>query len=176
MIEDILDYTQVDAGRADLELSNVNLRDILELAETHVTPQLRAKGVSFSISATNPSLVVRADPQRLVQVLVNLLSNAMKFTPAGGRIAVTVEEAGDTAVVCVADTGPGIAAEHLGRIFDPFYQVDRSLTRARGGIGLGLAISYDLVRAMNGEIRVTSTPGEGTEFTVALPRATPALA
>jgi signal transduction histidine kinase len=106
-------------------------------------------------------------------VLINLLTNAAKFTPTGGTVRITCAEADGTVRLEVADTGIGIAADSLERIFEPFVQVDRSLTRRdRDGVGLGLAISRDLARRMNGDLTVTSVPGEGSRFTLTLPRAT----
>jgi signal transduction histidine kinase len=120
---------------------------------------------------------VRADRERLEQIVLNLLSNAVKFTSPGGRIEVGWDVTGAYADVRVRDTGRGIPAEDLEAIFEPFVQVDPSLTRESQGTGLGLAISRDLARAMGGEITAQSTPGEGSTFTLRLPLAedSPAL-
>jgi signal transduction histidine kinase len=116
-------------------------------------------------------LVARADREKVRQVLLNLLSNAVKFTAPGGRVEVACEADGDRVAVRVTDTGIGIPPAELGRVFEPFVQVNASLTRAHEGTGLGLAISRDLARAMGGEVSVTSTPGVGSAFTLTLPRA-----
>ncbi len=171
MISEILEYTQVDAGRAKLLDATVAVGMTLSRAEALVEPQFREKGLVFSVEPCDASLAVRADPEKLTQVVVNLLINALKFTPPGGRASLSCVAGDRTVAVRVADTGRGIAAEDLEQIFEPFYQADRSLTRAQGGIGLGLAISRDLVRAMGGDIAVASTPGRGATFTVTLPRA-----
>jgi signal transduction histidine kinase len=113
---------------------------------------------------------VRADPEKLRQILLNLLTNALKFTEAGGRISVSCQ-ADDTAVrLRVADTGMGIPADKVATIFDPFVQVDRGLSRPSEGIGLGLAISRDLARGMGGELTVDTRYGAGSTFTLTLPR------
>jgi signal transduction histidine kinase len=171
MISEILDYTQVDAGRAKLLNATVSVGMTLNRAEALVAPQFREKGLAFSVEPCDALLAVHADPEKLTQVIVNLLTNALKFTPRGGRVSLSCVAGDQTVGVRVEDTGPGIAAEHLERIFEPFYQADRSLTRSQGGIGLGLAISRDLVRAMGGDIAVKSTPGRGATFTVTLLRA-----
>lgn len=171
MISEILEYTQVDAGRAKLLDVTVPVGTMLNRAEALVAPQFMEKGLVFSAEPCEASLAVHADPERLTQVIVNLLTNALKFTPPGGRASLRCVAGAQTVAMRVSDTGTGIAAEHLGRIFEPFYQADRSLTRAQGGIGLGLAISRDLVRAMGGDIEVASTPGHGAVFTVTLRRA-----
>ena len=170
MISEILEFTQVDGGHAVLRDASVPVSDLLTRAEALVAPQFMEKGLALSVGGCEPSLTARADPEKLTQVVVNLLANALKFTPPGGRVSLGCDADDATIAVRVVDTGPGIAPEHLERIFEPFYQADRTLTRTQGGIGLGLAISRDLVRAMQGDISVASTPGQGAAFTVTLPR------
>jgi signal transduction histidine kinase len=121
---------------------------------------------------------VRADAARVQQILLNLLANAIKFTPSGGAIEVRCDVTDDTVRIHVRDTGIGIAAERLESIFEPFVQVDRTHSRPAEGVGLGLAISRDLARGMAGDVRVSSRPGQGSTFTLVLPRgnATPAAA
>jgi two-component system sensor histidine kinase BaeS len=114
--------------------------------------------------------MVEGDPDRLSQVLRNLMSNAIRHTPAGGRVTVTVREAGSTVSVVVADTGSGISAEDLPHVFDRFYRGDRSRSRQGGGAGLGLAIARQLVTAHGGAIRVASEAGAGTTFTIEMPK------
>jgi signal transduction histidine kinase len=114
---------------------------------------------------------VRADPEKVRQVILNLVANAVKFTEPGGEIAIRCDADDATVRVRVADTGRGIGAEQMGRIFDPFVQVDRHLTPAsQQGVGLGLAISRDLARAMGGQLSAESEPGRGSTFTLELPR------
>jgi signal transduction histidine kinase len=114
---------------------------------------------------------VRADAEKMEQVLLNMISNAIKFTPAGGRIELHCRPDGAVVRVAVRDTGIGIPPDRLAEIFDPFVQVDPDLTRQRQGAGLGLAISRELARAMGGELAVESVEGAGSTFTLTLPRA-----
>jgi signal transduction histidine kinase len=114
---------------------------------------------------------VLADPEKMQQIILNLLSNAVKFTEPGGTITLSAEAAGKCIEIRVADTGPGIPAEKLDRIFDAFVQVDRRLNQPVQGVGLGLAISQDLAKAMGGGVSVESVVGAGSTFTLSLPRA-----
>ena len=124
----------------------------------------------FCVNAAD-GLAVLADREKLEQVLINLLGNAVKFTPAGGRITLSASDRGDRIALQVQDTGIGIEPWQMGTIFEPFVQLEPSLTRTTEGAGLGLAISRELTRGMGGEISVASVPGEGSVFTVELPRA-----
>ena len=146
----------------------VRVGEALAEALVLVEPQAREKGLVLSADECAPSLAVRADAAKLRQVLVNMLGNAVKFTRAG-RIHVACA-ASDTAVLLsVVDSGIGIAAPDLERIFEPFVQVDGQHTRTHEGMGLGLAISRDLARGMGGDITVESTPDVGSTFTRVLP-------
>jgi signal transduction histidine kinase len=119
------------------------------------------------------SAVVRADPERVRQILLNLLTNAAKFTATGGRVSIACSAVDEAVTIAIRDTGIGIASDSLERIFEPFVQVDRSPTSLdRDGVGLGLAISRDLARRMNGDLVVESVLGEGSRFVLTLPRAT----
>src|SRR5262249_17273622 len=143
---------------------------------TMMAPQLMAKGLSFE-NRIRSARAVRGDPDKVQQILLNLLSNAAKFTPTGGRIIVDAptraeeETPVETLYLRVSDTGPGIPSERQGAIFEPFVQVDRGLTRPTEGTGLGLAISRDLARGMGGDLRVRSRVGEGSSFTLSMPAA-----
>ncbi len=130
-------------------------------------PQWEAKDIEMNLEPEE--LEITADEDLMSQVWLNLLHNAIKFTPAGGRISVAVTRENGYAAVRVADNGPGIAAEDQPRIFERFYKADKSRTRASGGSGLGLSIAYKIVEMHGGSIAVTSQPGEGTVFTVMLP-------
>lgn len=116
-------------------------------------------------------LLFRGDSKRVEQILVNLLSNAGKFTPSGGRVDVTVSSTAGKVSFVVSDTGPGIPVEQQDAIFEPFVQADASLTRVHGGAGLGLAISRKLATLMGGDLTVESEPGRGSRFTLRMPRA-----
>jgi signal transduction histidine kinase len=136
-----------------------------------IAPQILKKGLRYSYEGGDKSFSVLADPERLQQIVLNLLSNAVKFTDPGGTITLSSELRGNCIAIHVADTGPGIPPEKLDRIFDAFVQVDRRLTQPVQGVGLGLAISQDLAQAMGGEITVESVLGEGSTFTLSMPRA-----
>ena len=144
---------------------------MLRAAEALVYPQMQAKGLRYSYGGCDATLALRADGEKLQQILLNLLTNATKFTDRGGEVRLETEAAGDFVRVRVRDTGVGIAADKLSLIFDPFVQVDSQYTRTRDGVGLGLAISRDLARGMGGELTVESALGIGSTFTLSLPSA-----
>jgi signal transduction histidine kinase len=135
-----------------------------------VIPQVRARGLTYVLGACDPGLRVQADPEKLQQILLNLLTNAIKFTDAGGDVRVECVATDRTVSISVVDTGVGIVAEKLASVFEPFVQVDQRLTRANEGVGLGLAISRDLARGMGGDLTAASTPSAGSTFTLVLPR------
>jgi signal transduction histidine kinase len=172
LINDVLDLAKIEARKLDLVPSHTYLPGLLESVARIIRPRAESKGLTFHYEApaTLPSGVL-TDEKRLRQVLLNLLGNAVKFTPAGGRITVGCGTSGNSVVITVADTGPGIPTEYQAAIFEPFMQVGRSLTSGHEGTGLGLAISRDLARAMGAELTVRSTPGKGSTFMLALPPA-----
>jgi len=135
-----------------------------------VEPQAAARRVRVGF-VSSPQAVARADRDKVRQVALNLVVNAIKFTPEGGEVAVECQAESDRVSLSVRDTGIGIPSEHLERIFEPFVQGDRAPNRAAEGVGLGLAISRELARGMGGEVTVASAPGEGSVFTLTLPRA-----
>ena len=169
MIEDVLSFAKVEAGRLELTMQTVRVCETLGSLESLIDPELRRRELSFTCDPGDPSIVVRADPEKLRQVLVNLLANAMKFTAPGGRIGVGVVRDGDRVRVWVSDTGIGIPPEQLERVFEPFFQLDHGMTRSHSGMGLGLAIARDFARAMGGELRLESRPGRGTTASLELP-------
>jgi signal transduction histidine kinase len=136
-----------------------------------IEPQARARSLEYRCENAADGLAVVADREKLEQVLINLLGNAVKFTPPGGRVTLGAEADDERVRINVRDTGIGIEPAQLGVIFEPFVQLEPSLTRTTEGAGLGLAISRELTRGMGGEISVASVPGEGSVFTVELPRA-----
>jgi signal transduction histidine kinase len=136
-----------------------------------IAPQVLAKGLHYSYKGAGKSASVLADPEKLQQIVINLLGNAVKFTESGGTITLSSQFVGNCIEIRVADTGPGISPEKLDRIFDPFVQAERRLNQPVQGVGLGLAISQDLAQAMDGKITVESVVGEGSTFTLSLPRA-----
>jgi PAS domain S-box-containing protein len=171
LINDVLNFAKVDAGQTEYRLTAVPVDEALHDTESMIAPQILAKGLRYDYKGGDKSFSVLADPEKLQQIVLNLLSNAVKFTEPGGTVTLSSELAGNCIDIKVADTGPGIPAEKLDRIFDPFVQVDRRLNQPVQGVGLGLAISQDLAQAMDGKITVESEVGEGSTFTLSLPRA-----
>lgn len=173
LINDVLNFAKLEAGRVEFHLRPVTVQELFDAVMPLVEPQMEARGLSFERAPESlaSSLLAVADAEKTQQVLLNLLSNAVKFTPAGGRISLLALADGDWIQVQVADTGVGIAAERVEDIFEPFVQVDTSLTRTADGTGLGLAISRALAREMDGDLTVRSAVGEGSTFTLTLPKA-----
>jgi signal transduction histidine kinase len=172
LINGVLNYAKIDAGAVSYEIGEVPLEETAATCEALVAPQVRAKGLAFHLGGC-AGVRVRADREKVQQILLNLLSNAVKFTERGGRIelACTLAPDGATVRIAVRDTGWGIPAEKLHRVFEPFVQVDTELTRTQQGTGLGLAISRDLARGMGGDLTAESALGVGSTFTLTLPRA-----
>ena len=178
IVNDLINFSRIEAGRIAYDIDRVQLGALLDALRASLEPQAATKGieVDWPGSADLEGMVVLADEPKVEQVLVNLLGNAVKFTRRGGRITVRCarDEGGRFVLVEVGDTGIGIPAERLERIFEPFVQVGRSLSSPLEGSGLGLAISRDLARAMGGSLEVRSEMGVGSTFTLALPAAPPA--
>ena len=169
LINDLLAFTRLEAGKVVLDIRAVNVARTLDDVEPLILPELRRKQLVFTRDPVLPSLTVRADSDKLSQILLNLLSNAVKYTDDGGSIAMGAEAEGAVARLWVRDSGIGIPADQLDKVFQPFYQVERGRTRKYPGIGLGLTIARDLTRAMGGDITVESEPGRGTTLNVRLP-------
>jgi PAS domain S-box-containing protein len=169
LINEVLNYAKLETGTVHYDIGEVRLPDVLAGAEALVAPQARAKNLALAAARCPPALTVQADAEKVRQILVNLLSNAVKFTDPGGRVELGCQAAGAHVQVYVRDTGIGIAADQLERIFEPFVQVRADLTRTAEGTGLGLAISRDLARGMGGDLTAESTPGAGSTFTLTLP-------
>ena len=173
LINDVLNFAKLEAGHVEYAVADVDVREVVDELVPLVSPQLAAKSLSFGQDQCAPGRLVRADREKLQQVLLNLVSNAIKFTARGGTIRLGSDERDDVVAVWVEDTGIGIADEHLTRVFAPFVQIDRRLNAPGEGTGLGLAISRDLARGMGGDLTVESVPGRGSTFTLTLPRSTP---
>jgi PAS domain S-box-containing protein len=171
LIDDLLDISRISSGKLRLNLKIVTLTPLIEAAVESVLPMARAKGVLIALDLEEEVGALRADPDRLQQVFWNLLTNAVKFTPAGGQIRVSGRRVGRDADVRVVDSGRGIEPTFLRHMFEPFQQGDDTVTtRAQGGLGLGLAISKQLVEHHGGSIHVMSDgPGKGATFVVRLP-------
>jgi len=171
LINDVLNLARIESGRVEYVLEDVDLAALMVDVTPMVEPQMNAKGLALEVQVP-PGCVARADREKVQQIVINLLSNALKFTPAGGRVSVEAGRAADVPGVvrlAVTDTGIGIPEDKQPSVFDPFVQVDMSRTRRSEGSGLGLAISRDLAHGMGGDLRVESTPGEGSTFTLTLP-------
>ena len=178
LVTDLLNFARLDARELAYHLADVDLAPVAADLEPLFAPQLGSKGITFDTTgwASDPAdpFIVRADPEKLQQILLNLLTNAVKFTDAGGRVALACARDASRGVIrmSVADTGRGIPSNQLERIFEPFVQVDRHRTQeSQQGVGLGLSISRDLARGMGGELTVKSVVGEGSTFTLELPSA-----
>lgn len=171
LINGILTYAQIDAGVIHYADEVVRLEVVLGVAEELTAPQMKAKGITLEYLTARSGMSARGDGEKVQQILLNLLSNAAKFTDANGRITVTTRLQDDrTVAIDVADTGHGIDARHLESIFEPFVQVD-SQELSSQGTGLGLAISHELAKGMRGDLRVESEVGVGSTFTLTLPAA-----
>jgi signal transduction histidine kinase len=179
LINDILNFAKLEAGQVEFRPVAFSAAAMLREVEPLILPQLAARGLDYTARADDDRLLVHADPEKVRQILLNLLGNALKFTDAGGEVSLDCragEARGDDGVprrmacYAVRDTGRGIPPDRHERIFEPFVQVDRHLTAAsQQGVGLGLAISRDLARAMGGDLTVESAPGEGSTFRLVLP-------
>jgi signal transduction histidine kinase len=170
IISDLLNFSRIEAGQLSYDMSEFSLGEVIGAVVPLIEPQARAKGVTFSVDGADQECDAIADRAKVEQVLLNLLSNALKFTKAGGHIGVACRGEEKFAHIIVSDTGVGIADDKLEAIFEPFVQLGRSLSSAHEGTGLGLSISRDLARAMRGDLTVKSTAGAGSMFTLSLPR------
>jgi len=167
LIEDITELSAIESGGTKVEARRVRLSPLVGEALRALEAKAEASGVTLADEVPLDA-TVHADPRRLEQMLLNLVDNAIKFSRRGGVVTVG-HERGERDLISVRDTGEGIPAEHLPRIFERFYRVDRARSRELGGTGLGLAIVKHLARAHGGEVRVSSTPGAGSTFTIELP-------
>jgi signal transduction histidine kinase/CheY-like chemotaxis protein len=170
LLDDLLDVSRVTRGRIELRRRPVDLRAIVAEALESARSLIEGRRIELSSPASAHLVPVEADPIRLAQVVFNLLSNAAKYTPPGGRITVTAERESGDAVLRVLDSGVGIPAHMLGRIFELFTQVAPSLARSQGGLGIGLTLVKSLVEMHGGTVEAHSAgPGQGSEFIVRLP-------
>jgi signal transduction histidine kinase len=173
LINSILAFARLEASQEQMTLAPVPVADAIATVEALIKPQIGGKGLGFDTSGAAPGVVAYADRHKMAQILTNLVSNAIKFTERGGTVWVSCEANDSMVHVRVRDTGRGIAAADMERIFEPFVQLDRQLSRPVEGVGLGLAISLRLARAMGGNLTAESAPGDGSTFTLILPAATP---
>ena len=181
LISGVLDLARVEAGKVSYDLSNVPVDSFLAGIDALIEPQAKAKGVALTYVPADADLAVIADREKLRQILLNLLSNAVKHTPQGGTVTLSADGLGGRVQIVVEDTGPGIPDDKREEIFEPFVQLDRSLSQPGEGLGLGLSISRDLARGMSGELTVDRHVGNGARFVLTLnrgsidPNSTPAF-
>ena len=170
LVDDLLDISRITHNRIELRKTRVELAASIEQAVEASRPLAEESGHKVEVTMPRESLYVNADPVRLTQIVDNLLNNSCKYTPPGGRISVTAERDGNDAVITVADTGIGIPPENLATIFDMFTQIDGSIERSRGGLGIGLTLVKRLVEMHGGSIEAKSAgEGKGSQFIVRLP-------
>jgi len=170
LVEHLLDLSQVEAGGLALSIEPLTVASLIERSLEPFRVRADASRLSLEVRIPRGVPSIRADPVRAVRVLANLLDNAVKFTPPGGRVTVAAAERGSAVEVSVADTGPGIPGAETAQIFDRFYRVDKARARSRGGAGLGLAIARRLAEAQGGTITVRNREEGGAVFTVTFPR------
>jgi signal transduction histidine kinase len=171
---DLLDLARIGAGKVELKEETVAIQDIVQQAIESASPLVRGRHHSLEVRLPPMPLFVQADPDRLVQVFVNLLNNAGKFTPEGGRISIEGAIEADEMVMRVRDTGIGIPRNVLPRIFEMFTQAEESRSHSQGGLGIGLAVVKQLVTLHGGSVQASSEgPGKGSLFTVRLPLPNP---
>jgi PAS domain S-box-containing protein len=171
LVDDLLDVTRVGRGKIELRRSDLDLVLLARRTAEDHRPLFQGRGLDLALALPDAPIVVNGDETRLVQVLGNLLTNARKFTPAGGLVTVSLGTEAGRAVLRVRDTGPGIPPEVLPNLFEPFTQAKQTLARSEGGLGLGLSLVKGLVALHGGEVRVSSREGEGSEFLVTIPLA-----
>ncbi len=168
LINDVLNFAKLDAGQLEYRTLDVYVDAAVRETEAMIAPQIHAKGIHYSYDGCDPALMVLADREKVQQILLNLLTNATKFTSRGGSIALSCARDDRSVSIRVHDTGVGVPTDKLERIFEPFMQVERRLNRPAEGVGLGLSISRDLARGMGGDLKVESEPGVGSTFTLTL--------
>jgi len=177
LINDILNFAKLEAGKVEFRFSDLNLVELVAGVEALVAPQMRAKGIRVSYDRCDPAVMARGDAEKVQQIILNLLTNSLKFTPTDGEITISCARHENRAVISVGDTGCGIPSEKLNTVFEPFVQIDRRLasdssSTVQSGVGLGLAISRELARGMGGDINAESRVGVGSVFTLVLPAPT----
>ena len=170
LIQDVLSFAKIEAGHVELSLTDVAIRPLLDEVEALTLPQVRDADLDFAIAPCRDDLFVHGDEERIRQILLNLASNAVKFTPRGGQVRIACTDGRATVRIEIEDTGVGIPSDKLASIFEPFVQLRNSPPGTNAGTGLGLAISRDLAQAMHGSLTVRSQVGEGSTFALELPR------
>lgn len=168
LVDDVLTVARLEGARP-LQLVAVGVNQMLEEVRVLCTLQADAKQITFIVTPSARDVLVTADLQRIQQILLNLVTNAIKFCPERGQIAITCDHDDLVGRMCVADTGVGVRPIDIDRVFEPFVQIDPRLSNPQQGIGLGLSISRELARSMRGDVTLLSTPGAGSTFILSLP-------
>ena len=171
IINDLLNFSRIEAGKIEYAVESVDLREVIQSVALMVNPLAVTKSISLQAEACAEDTIAIADRSKVEQVVINLASNAVSYTESGGSITLSCGADKESVWARVKDNGIGIPADKLEAIFEPFVQVGRTLSTGHHGTGLGLAISRDLARGMKGDLKVESSPGEGSSFTLVLPRA-----
>lgn len=173
LVDELLDLAKIESGQFPLRLAAVPVQRVLGSVQAMIEPQIQASGLKLEARPCEESLFLHGDGERVEQIVLNLLSNAVKFTPRGGVVRITACAHDEVIELRVQDTGVGIPPDKLEAVFTPFFQIEQAGGRSRSGTGLGLSISRELARAMSGDLQAESSPGEGSTFTLTLPRTTP---
>lgn len=168
LVNDLLDLSRIESGRLKLNCENVTLDALIANSIETVNPAAVEKGITLDAKLPEGLPSVKGDQEKLIWVVINILNNAIKFTPGGGAISIKARELNGQVEVRVSDTGIGILPEELAKVFEKFYQVDSTLAREAGGTGLGLAICKGIIEAHNGRIWVESEFGRGSTFSFTL--------
>lgn len=168
LISDILELSLIESGKVSVEIREVNLANLVEQVFTDLSAKAAARGIDL-ISEVEAHRIINADAFRLEQMLTNLIDNAIKFNRPSGSVTIACSQQDQTDIISVSDTGEGIMTEHVPRIFERFYRIDRARSREVGGTGLGLAIVKHLAKLHGGEVSVISVLGRGTTFLIELP-------
>lgn len=169
LVDALLTHAKLEAGRMTYHMDNLALGELLDSVHELVAPQMATKAIAYGSEQCDRELVLRCDREKVMQILLNLLSNASKFTPVGGSVALRTQvPTPGKVIIGVRDTGIGMSAAEIASLFEPFVQVDNALTRMEKGTGLGVPISRELARGMGGDLLVESEPGQGTEFLLLL--------
>jgi len=168
IVDQLLVLARLDAANEQLSFEEINLAELLHSLITDINVLCQDKGLLPELNA-NENVRVKGDKGKLRRLFLNILDNAIRYTPRGGVISISLSREGQNALVTIRDTGIGISPEHIPHIFDRFYRVDKARSRSEGGSGLGLAICKYIVEAHSGEISVESQAGKGSTFSIRLP-------
>jgi signal transduction histidine kinase len=169
LIDGVLELTRIEAGAVRYTIEPVAFGEVISTCEMLTAPQIAAKRLTYRRTPSVDDVTVLADAEKLRQILLNMLTNAVKYTPSGGEIELDLNISDEMVALSVIDTGRGIAADMIEVIFEPFVQLHQTAA-SQSGVGLGLAISRTLARGMGGDLTVTSTTGKGSCFTLSIPR------